>query len=60
MKKLRAAIRMNNTQQGAVVMLTVLNLGAWVSRDDHPLWLLIFCLLFWPLIAFIANLVLNK
>lgn len=57
MKRLRAAMRTNEPQVISVVALTALNAAALVSRDAYaPMWLVVGALLFWPLLAFLANL----
>lgn len=57
MKRLRAAMRTNEPQVISVVALTAANAAALVSRDAYaPMWLVVGALLFWPLLAFLANL----
>lgn len=57
MKRLRAAMRTNEPQVISVVALTAMNAAALVSRDAYaPMWLVVGALLFWPLLAFLANL----
>lgn len=57
MKRIRAAFRSNETQTSAVVLLTGANLLACLSRPECPLWLYIGAILFYPMIAFTANLI---
>lgn len=57
MKRLRAAMRTNEPQVISVVALTAMHAAALVSRDAYaPMWLVVGALLFWPLLAFLANL----
>ena len=56
MKRLRAAMRTNEPQVISVVALTAMNAAALVSRAYAPTWLVGGALLFWPLLAFLANL----
>jgi len=57
-KRLKAALRTNEPQATAVLMLTCLNLLAVFSGPDWPpLGLLLVAALFWPVLAFVANLI---
>ena len=58
--RLKEACRTNNTQGSYVAVMSTLNLVACIGRNDHsytPWWLYLGAGLFWPVFAFIANLV---
>lgn len=58
LKRIRAALRTNEPQMLSVVGLTALNGIALLKRTgDTPIWLIVGALAFWPLLAFVANLV---
>ena len=56
-RRLRSAVKTNETQKEMVLALTATNMAAFFMRDNHPIGLGIACLLFWPSIAFLINLV---
>ena len=56
-RRIRAAFRTNDTQVGAVVLFSLLNLAAAFKRPDPPIGLLVFCVMLWPTVAFIGNLI---
>ena len=51
----RKALRTNSPQVSSVLFFTAMNLVAATTSDRWWVWLL--ALLFWPTVAFIANLV---
>lgn len=55
--RLRAAWRTNSIQCQSVIILTVMMLLACHQRADTPGWLWLVAMLFWPTVAFLANLV---
>lgn len=57
-KRLRAACRTNEVQVTTVIALTALNGVALLQRtQETPGWLTVTALLFWPVFAFVANLI---
>lgn len=56
-RRIRAATNTNEPQVLVVLWMTGLSLFAFVQRDTHPLWLGYACLVMWPIIGFLANLV---
>lgn len=57
-KRLFSAFRTNEPQATAVIGLTVLNGLALLYRTgETPIWFCVMALMFWPAIAFIANLI---
>jgi len=57
-RRLRAACRTNEPQATVVIGLTVLNGIALSQRtSETPGWLVIAALLFWPVFAFVANVI---
>lgn len=57
MKRIRAAFHTNEAQVNAVVLLTMLNLAACAFRPDGAPWgLWLIAGLFWPVLAFVFNL----
>lgn len=56
-RRLRAACRTNEPQITAVIMFSMLNLLAALGRENTPWWLYVAVGLFWPMVAFIFNLI---
>lgn len=57
-RRIRAAFRTNDTQVGAVVLFSMLNLLAAFKRPEFPpIGLLVFCVMLWPTVAFVGNLI---
>ena len=59
MKRILRALKFNEPQRGAVITFTALNIAAVTYRmpDNLPVWFYIVVILFWPTIAFVANLI---
>ncbi len=57
LRRVKSALHTNEPQITSVSLFTVMNMAAFLSRDTHPLWLGIVSLLFWPVLAFIFNLI---
>lgn len=56
--RLRAALRTNDAQVRGVTLFTAGNLIAMLrAQGPLPVWLWVFGVAFWPLVAFVANLV---
>lgn len=56
-KRIKAACRTNEPQITAVVLMTMMNGLALTTQIRYiPVWVIIAVLLFWPAIAFMANL----
>ena len=53
---MRKAFRTNTTQVTAIVILTSANVATWIMYGDHSLAVLLAAILFYPSIAYLANL----
>lgn len=57
-KRLKAACRTNEPQASTVIVLMALSGIALAKRThDTPLWFIMVVILFWPVTAFIVNLI---
>lgn len=54
-KRLKAALRTNETQIGAVTLMSLANLSAAISREGAPWWLYLVAVSLWPAFAFVSN-----
>ena len=58
LKRIKQAFRTNEPQVSSVLFMSFLMLIACLSRGSYtPWWAYILCVIFWPLLAFIANLI---
>ena len=58
MNRIKRALRFNEPQISSSVLLSALMLAAYLQRDgDHSVIMAIAVCLFWPLMAFISNLI---
>ncbi len=57
MSRMSRAFIFNEPQLIAASGLTLVNLVAYFKNPNAPLWLLPVCILFWPAIAYISNVV---
>ena len=59
MKRIKAALRTNEPQVMSVCMFTFLNLIAYEKVGNHSgsVWILVCAVLFWPVLAFVFNLI---
>lgn len=57
-RRLKAATRTNEPQSGSVTLMSIVTALGYLSGEREFNWfVLAACVLFWPLLAFVANLI---
>lgn len=57
LRRMRAACRTNDVQWRTVVLFSLFNVMAVLSRPGAPVWFIAACGLFWPACAYVFNLI---